>query len=147
MASKNILFLKEKIHWHSHPWPLEPWPGHCSGQTTWPVHKNIVAKSDLASNGLQEYFVSKQKSPLALTPLTSRDVTRAFFWPKYLRFIKTLSQNLIWPLMASNNCQARLLLLSKSLNSTLKVSIQKQKEQSWRYNLSSPTHPPTTRNF
>ena len=30
--------------------------------------------------------------------------------------------------------------LLKSLNSTLKVSIQKQKEQSWRYNHNSHTH-------
>ena len=38
--------------------------------------------------------------------------------------------------------------LLKSLNSTLKVSIQKQEEQSWRYNHSSPTtHPPPTHNF
>ena len=37
--------------------------------------------------------------------------------------------------------------LLKSLNSTLKVSIQKQKEQSWRYNHSSPTHHPPTHNF
>ena len=34
--------------------------------------------------------------------------------------------------------------LLKFLNSTLKVSIQKEKEQSWRYNLSAPT---TTHNF
>ena len=39
--------------------------------------------------------------------------------------------------------------LLKSLNSTLKVSIQKQKEQSWRYNHSSTTThpPPPTHNF
>ena len=37
--------------------------------------------------------------------------------------------------------------LLKSLNSTLKVSIQKQKEQSWCNNHSVPTHPPPTHNF
>ena len=145
-----------KCHRCLHPWPLLTWPGHFSGQKTWPVHNKLKSwkvakwrmkverwmvkavrwrmkverwrikveggyedgqtngwtdicdfrvafateKIDLASNGLQEYFVSQQKSPLVLAPLTSRDVTRAFFWPKYLRFIKTLSQNLIWPLMA-----------------------------------------------
>ena len=37
--------------------------------------------------------------------------------------------------------------LLKFLNSMIKVSMQKQKEQSWRYNLNAPpntTHPPIT---
>ena len=37
--------------------------------------------------------------------------------------------------------------LLKFLNSTLKISIQKQKEQSWHYNLSAPTTTTTTHNF
>ena len=48
---------------------------------TWPVNKNIVAKSDLASNGLQEYFVSQQKSPSVLAPLTSRHFSGQNTWP------------------------------------------------------------------
>ena len=81
MASKDILFLNEKVLRRSHPSPLETWPGHFSGQNTLPVHKNLVAKSDLASNGLQEYFVSQQKSPSVLAPLTSRHFSGQNTWP------------------------------------------------------------------
>ena len=78
------IFTLIKFHQRLHPWPLMTWPGHFSGPNTWLVHKNIVANSELASNGLQGYFVSEWKSPLALAPLTSRGLSRAFFLPKYL---------------------------------------------------------------
>ena len=46
MAFKDILFLNDKVHQRLHPWPLEAWPGHFSGQNILPVHENIVTKSE-----------------------------------------------------------------------------------------------------
>ena len=61
MASKDILFLNEKVHQCSHPWPLEAWSWHFSGQNTWQAHKNIVTKSNLASNGSKDNLFFNEK--------------------------------------------------------------------------------------
>ena len=84
MASKEKCYFCEKIQLRLHQWPPVTWPGYFSGQNTWPVHLNIVAKSGLTSNGLQWQMLFLWKNPVALAPMTPSDLTRAFFWPKYL---------------------------------------------------------------
>ena len=86
MASNIISCLHKEIQLCSHHWALEAWPGHFSGQNTWPLHKNFGPKSELASNGLQHNSLFSQRNPVALSPLTSDH------WPKFL-----WSGQVIWP--------------------------------------------------